>query len=50
MEKETVPYVGIVLYGSVHILKEDVWGNFSLIAYVNSGGLFGEHNSIRWTH
>ena len=41
LEKDTVPYIGIVLYGSVHIIKEDIWGNRTLLAYIKEGELFG---------
>lgn len=34
--------VGIVLAGSVHILQEDYWGNRTILAAVQAGGLFGE--------
>ena len=42
MEQEQVAYVGIVLRGAVHMLKEDIWGNQTLLAYMVSGELFGE--------
>ncbi len=47
LEKDKVPYVGIVLSGSVHILKEDIWGNSTLLAYVGKGELFGENFAVR---
>ncbi|MDR2529422.1 MAG: Crp/Fnr family transcriptional regulator [Synergistaceae bacterium] len=34
--------VGIVLSGAIHVLREDFWGNRSILARVESGGLFGE--------
>jgi CRP/FNR family transcriptional regulator, dissimilatory nitrate respiration regulator len=34
--------IGLVLSGSVQIVKEDFWGNRSLIAHVPSGELFAE--------
>ena len=42
MEQEKVQYVGIVLSGTVHMLKEDIWGSHSLLAYMNEGDMFGE--------
>lgn len=42
MEQEEVPFVGIVLRGAVHMLKEDIWGNQTLLAYMIPGELFGE--------
>lgn len=46
LEKDTVPYIGIVLYGSVHIIKEDIWGNRTLLAYIKEGELFGENFAV----
>lgn len=34
--------VGIVLDGGVYVVKEDFWGSRVIIAYIKSGGLFGE--------
>ncbi|HOQ01922.1 MAG TPA: Crp/Fnr family transcriptional regulator [Acetivibrio clariflavus] len=34
--------VGIVLYGSVNIIKEDFWGNRAILTKVQSGEMFGE--------
>ncbi|MDR2507915.1 MAG: Crp/Fnr family transcriptional regulator [Candidatus Accumulibacter sp.] len=34
--------VGIVLSGSVHIVKEDFFGNCNIIAEISEGALFGE--------
>ena len=39
---ETISAVGMVLSGSVHIIKEDFWGNRTIIAEVSPGSLFGE--------
>lgn len=41
-EQDHLQDVGIVVTGTVHILKEDVWGRRTLLAYVRSGELFGE--------
>ena len=46
MEKDKVPYIGIVLFGNVHLLKEDIWGNSSLLSYVGAGELFGENFAV----
>jgi CRP-like cAMP-binding protein len=46
MEKDKVPYIGIVLFGNVHLLKEDIWGNSSLLSYVGPGELFGENFAV----
>lgn len=32
----------VVLYGRVHIVREDFWGNRSILAEIGEGGLFGE--------
>lgn len=34
--------VGIVLTGTVHVIKEDFWGNRAILARVGSCGMFGE--------
>ncbi|MGI6727886.1 MAG: Crp/Fnr family transcriptional regulator [Anaerovoracaceae bacterium] len=34
--------VGIILTGSVQIVKEDIWGNRLILAKLSSGGIFGE--------
>lgn len=38
--------VGTVIEGTVHIYKEDIWGNQTLLAYMGTGDLFGESISI----
>lgn len=35
-------YVGIVLSGTIQIIKEDFYGNRNIIAYASRGQLFGE--------
>lgn len=40
--KDTVTSVGIVLSGSVHVIKEDFWGNMMLISQLGQSQLFGE--------
>lgn len=47
VEQEHVQHVGIVLSGSVHMLKEDVWGNQTLIAHIDPGEIFGETFALR---
>ena len=42
LEHDNIQDVGIVLKGSVHMLKEDVWGHQTLLAYMGPGELFGE--------
>ena len=42
LEQDHVQDVGIVLKGTVHMLKEDVWGRRTLMAYMEPGELFGE--------
>ena len=42
LEQDHVQDVGIVLSGTVHMLKEDVWGHQTLLAYMGPGELFGE--------
>lgn len=39
---DTISSVGAVLSGSVHIIKEDFWGNRSILSQLGAGQLFGE--------
>lgn len=39
---ELVPGVALLLEGSVHIQKEDFWGNLSILNEISKGDLFGE--------
>lgn len=39
--------MGIVLEGSVHVVKEDYWGNRTILSKVGPGELFGE--SFPWS-
>ena len=39
---EKITSFGMVLFGSVHIIKEDIWGNRHIIGGAGSGDLFGE--------
>lgn len=39
---DKITEVGIVLSGSVNIIKEDYWGNRSIISKAESGKVFGE--------
>lgn len=41
-EHENLRSVGIVLSGTVHMIKEDVWGNVTIVARMTKGQLFGE--------
>ncbi|MCL1879067.1 MAG: Crp/Fnr family transcriptional regulator [Actinomycetia bacterium] len=34
--------IGIIVYGSVHVIKNDAWGNSNIIAEVSSGEMFAE--------
>ena len=39
---ESIASMGLVLCGGVHILKEDYWGNRTILAEIGPGQLFGE--------
>ncbi len=41
-EKDTIKNIGIVVSGSVHMVKEDVWGNSTIMTRMTRGHLFGE--------
>lgn len=41
-EQDRIEYVGVILSGRVHMLKEDIWGHETLLAYLGHGELMGE--------
>ena len=41
-EEDAMKNIGIVLSGSVHMVKEDVWGNTTIMTRMTRGHLFGE--------
>ena len=41
-EEDHVRHIGILLSGSVDMIKEDIWGNKTLLLRVRKDGLFGE--------
>ena len=41
-EAERIRHVGIVLSGSVDMVKEDIWGNKTLLVRIGKNDLFGE--------
>ncbi len=47
LEQDHVQDVGIVLTGTVHMLKEDIWGRRTLMDYMGPGELFGETFALR---
>lgn len=42
LTEDAVKSLGIILGGSVKMIKEDIWGNKTLLAVMEEGGLFGE--------
>ena len=42
LDNESVHYIGIVLSGTVHMIKEDIWGEKALMTYMEPGELFGQ--------
>lgn len=42
MEEEGVKHIGVILAGSVHMLKYDYWGEQTMLTYMNEGELIGE--------
>ena len=47
LEQDHITDVGIVLKGTVHMLKEDIWGKRTLMAYSGPGEIFGETFALR---
>ena len=41
-ENDAIKNIGIVISGSVHMVKEDVWGNKTIMTRMTRGHLFGE--------
>ena len=41
-EAEKIRHIGIPLYGSVDMIKEDIWGNKTMLVRTHKGDLFGE--------
>ncbi|MEG2283919.1 MAG: cyclic nucleotide-binding domain-containing protein, partial [Bacilli bacterium] len=39
---EKTSHLGIVLSGEVHIIKDDFWGNESILTQLGPGDIFGE--------
>lgn len=42
LESDSVKRVGVVISGAVHMVKEDIWGNNTLVAHIGVGEIFGE--------
>ena len=41
-EGERALYIGIVISGVVRVIREDYYGNRSILAHIGEGGIFGE--------
>ena len=42
LEQERIAHIGIVLEGAVDMVKEDIWGNQTILARIGKDDLFGE--------
>lgn len=42
LTNDTLRCVGVVLSGKVHMIKEDLWGNKTILVLIKEGGVFGE--------
>lgn len=42
LSQEKVKNIGLVLEGTVHMIKEDIWGDKTILALMKGGELFGE--------
>ena len=42
LSQEPIQCVGIILEGTVHMIKEDIWGHKTVLAFMKQGELFGE--------
>ncbi len=41
-EGENIRHVGLILFGSVDMIKEDIWGNKTILVRIHKNDLFGE--------
>lgn len=41
-EEENIKHIGIILFGSVDMIKEDLWGNKTMLVRMRKDELFGE--------
>lgn len=42
LSSEPIQSVGIILQGTIHMIKEDIWGNKTILAFMQKGEIFGE--------
>lgn len=42
LSSEPVQSIGVVLQGTIHMIKEDVWGNKTILAFIKKDEVFGE--------
>lgn len=49
MEQDDVKYIGVVLSGMVHMLKDDIWGNQIMLGFIEPGELLGESFAVQKT-
>lgn len=43
VENKSIKNIGTVLSGTIHMVKEDLWGNRTILAIIERGGLIGEN-------
>lgn len=42
LEQEEIRNVGVIFSGAVHMIKEDIWGNTTILTRIEKGQLIGE--------
>ncbi len=47
MEEDSIRYIGIVLAGTVHMMKEDIWGRQTMLTYISENEVFGETFAVQ---
>ncbi len=47
MEQDNVKYIGVVLSGVVHMIKDDIWGNQVMVGFMEPGELVGESFAVQ---
>lgn len=45
--QEKVTYIGIILSGQVNMMKEDIWGNTTMLTYILPSDMIGESFAVQ---
>ncbi|QHI73509.1 Crp/Fnr family transcriptional regulator [Aminipila terrae] len=42
LSNDSIHSIGVILEGTIHMIKEDIWGNKTILTFIKNGELFGE--------